>query len=134
MYIYIYLPLYLPHYISTSLFVSINFFPSLSQKKCKKHGLLTLINSLFLKIIYFLNNIFFRKTSKCHSVTLRSDASKISQLNSILSSFVIFLMHQTKVSRTPSYSKRPDSNFRILSHPIWNISLIYRPINMEYVM
>merc|ERR1712055_819245 len=54
---------------------------------CKRHGPFTLINSLFLKNIYFLSNIFFRKTSKCHSVTLRSDASKKGLLTSIFIKF-----------------------------------------------
>ena len=72
----------------------------------KKHGFLTPINNLFLKNVNFLSNHFFRKTSKCHSVTLRSDASKTGLLTSILSSFVKRIMHQTKVSRTPSYPKK----------------------------
>merc|ERR1739842_284213 len=86
--------------------------------RCKKHGPFTLINSLFLKNIYFLSNIFFRKTSKCHSVTLRSDASNTGLLTSILTSFVKRIMHQTKVSRTPSY-------------PIWDIFLNYGPIKED---
>ena len=43
-------------------------------------------------------------------------------------------MCQTKTSRTQSNPISPDSEILFLSHPIWNISLIFGPIDMPFSM